>query len=118
MRRGERCNVEVIALVNNLRLTNPQKSTLSISPGLGHQFLDFWAAHRDRPMAARNKILASVCPQIQGLVLVKLALTLMLIGGVQRQDHTGMNIRGELHMLLIGDPGTGSQLHQIESTQS
>jgi DNA replicative helicase MCM subunit Mcm2 (Cdc46/Mcm family) len=59
------------------------------------------------PLKGRNKILASICPQIYGLFLVKLAVALTLIGGCARQDDSGAHIRGEVHMLLIGDPGTG-----------
>ena len=53
--------------------------------------------------------LRSVCPQIYGLFVVKLACLLMLIGGVARLDGSGTAIRGEVHMLLVGDPGTGAQ---------
>ena len=49
----------------------------------------------------------SMCPQIRGLAAVKLATLLMLIGGLERKDEGGMHIRGEIHMLLVGDPGTG-----------
>lgn len=52
--------------------------------------------------------LRSVCPQIYGLFAVKLACLLMLIGGVPRLDASGTAIRGEVHMLLVGDPGTGA----------
>lgn len=48
-----------------------------------------------------------MCPQIRGLAAVKLATLLMLIGGLERKDEGGMHIRGEIHMLLVGDPGTG-----------
>jgi DNA helicase MCM9 len=58
-------------------------------------------------LKGRNKILASICPQIYGLFLVKLAVALTLIGGCAQQDDAGTHIRGEVHMLLIGDPGTG-----------
>ena len=34
-------------------------------------------------MMGRNIILASVCPQVFGLYVVKLCVTLVLIGGVQ-----------------------------------
>lgn len=68
---------------------------------------DFWAFHVACPLKGRNKILASICPQIYGLFLVKLAVALTLIGGCPRRDDSGAHIRGEVHMLLIGDPGTG-----------
>ena len=51
----------------------------------------------------------SVCPQIYGLFPVKLACLLMLIGGVARADAGGTHIHGEVHLLLVGDPGTGAQ---------
>ena len=43
----------------------------------------------------------SVCPQLYGLFTVKLALLLMLIGGVERVDDSGMRVRGQVHMLLV-----------------
>ncbi|KAK9821222.1 hypothetical protein WJX81_002412 [Elliptochloris bilobata] len=63
--------------------------------------------HAARPLVGRNIIVASMCPQIRGLAAVKLATLLMLIGGLERKDEGGMHIRGEIHMLLVGDPGTG-----------
>ena len=54
--------------------------------------------------------MASVCPELHGLFNVKLATLLMLVGGVTRQDASGAHIRGEVHMLLVGDPGTGQHM--------
>jgi DNA helicase MCM9 len=67
---------------------------------------EFWSKHIEQPFLARNKIIASVCPQLHGLFLVKLAILLTVVGGVQRQE-AGTKIRGDCHMLLIGDPGIG-----------
>lgn len=47
-----------------------------------------------------------VC-QLCGMFMVKLAFALTVIGGVGYVDGTGLRVRAESHMLLIGDPGTG-----------
>ena len=72
------------------------------------EFRAFWAAAAGRPLVGRNTILKSFCPQVFGLFVVKLSLLLTLIGGVGSTDPSGLRIRGESHMLMIGDPGTGT----------
>lgn len=47
------------------------------------EFGEFWEKHKNCPLTARNQILASLCPQVYGLYVVKLAVTLALTGGVQ-----------------------------------
>lgn len=42
----------------------------------------------------RNEILASLCPQVFGMYLVKLAVAMVLAGGIQRTDATGTRVRG------------------------
>ena len=74
------------------------------------RYLSFWSQHADRPHAGRRMIVASVCSELSGLFDVKLALLLVLLGGVPTLNGTART-RGEPHMLLVGDPGTGkSQL--------
>ncbi|KAJ9512576.1 hypothetical protein QJQ45_018922 [Haematococcus lacustris] len=71
-------------------------------------FQEFWAAHTTHPITARNKVVAAVCPQLHGLFLAKLALLLALVGGVARPES---KLRGDAHLLMVGDPGVGkSQL--------
>jgi len=54
-----------------------------------------------------DKMIASIAPSIYGYNQEKLAMILQLFSGVTKQLPDGSRIRGDLHMLLIGDPGTG-----------
>jgi len=55
----------------------------------------------------------SICPAIEGMEAIKNAMVLQLFGGVGK-EYYGTHIRGDIHVLLIGDPGTGkSQLLQF-----
>ncbi|MDJ1433019.1 minichromosome maintenance protein MCM [Halostagnicola sp. A-GB9-2] len=54
-----------------------------------------------------EKMVASIAPSIYGYDQEKLAMMLQLFSGVTKQLPDGSRIRGDLHMLLIGDPGTG-----------
>ena len=47
----------------------------------------------------------SICPEIFGMTEVKQALLLLMVGGVTKQMQDGMKIRGNVNVLLMGDPG-------------
>ncbi|MFC5278129.1 LAGLIDADG family homing endonuclease [Halorubrum rubrum] len=53
----------------------------------------------------------SIAPAIYGYEEEKLAMILQLFSGVTKHLPDGSRIRGDLHMLLIGDPGTGKCVH-------
>jgi replicative DNA helicase Mcm len=58
-----------------------------------------------------QKIIKSIAPSIYGLEDVKEAIALALFGGVPKTLPDGVKIRGEINVLLVGDPGTAkSQL--------
>jgi len=66
-----------------------------------------------RDSMVRRKIIASIAPSIYGLWDIKEAIALMLFGGTPKQLRDGTRIRGDIHILIIGDPGTAkSQLLQ------
>lgn len=57
------------------------------------------------------KLIESIAPSTKGHELIKEALLLQLFGGVQKKRKDGVTLRGDTHILLIGEPGTGkSQL--------
>ncbi len=58
----------------------------------------------------RRKIIASIAPTIYGMWDIKEAVALLLFGGVPKIAPDGTKIRGEIHILLIGDPGTAKSL--------
>ncbi|WP_455142549.1 LAGLIDADG family homing endonuclease [Candidatus Hodarchaeum mangrovi] len=58
-----------------------------------------------------EKIRDSLAPSIYGFDSVKEAIATLLFGGSSKETPDGVKLRGELNILLIGDPGVGkSQL--------
>ena len=56
------------------------------------------------PMIYR-KITHSIAPTIYGSENVKEAIALQLFGGIVKEMPDGTHLRGDIHVLLIGDPG-------------
>ncbi len=127
--RDQRAQLEQIGHATSLQVLNKQPGSLS---GTGDEELasiaSFWNAFKGSsvskaenkdmhriplgPLHGRNIILKSVCPQLHGLKTVKLAFLLALLGGVPRSEPDGgATVRGDSHLLIVGDPGMGkSQL--------
>ncbi|MFP3872516.1 MAG: minichromosome maintenance protein MCM [Candidatus Natronoplasma sp.] len=58
-----------------------------------------------------SRIVNSIAPSIHGLHHEKIGLALQLFGGVRKEMPDGSMTRGDIHILLVGDPGTAkSQL--------
>ena len=57
-----------------------------------------------------EQMVGAIAPSIYGYEAEKLAMALQLFSGVTKHLPDGSRLRGDLHMLLIGDPGTGKCL--------
>jgi len=54
-----------------------------------------------------EKLTSSLAPGIFGHSKVKEALCLQFVGGITKHREDGVKTRGDIHILLIGDPGCG-----------
>lgn len=54
-----------------------------------------------------DDFISSIAPTVYGMEVVKKALFLQLFSGVTKHTSDGLRIRGDIHVLLAGDPGTG-----------
>ncbi|TAJ44580.1 minichromosome maintenance protein MCM [Methanofollis fontis] len=52
-----------------------------------------------------ERITGSIAPSIYGNLEVKEAIAMQLFGGVAKDLPDGSRLRGDIHMLLVGDPG-------------
>ena len=64
-----------------------------------------------------EKIVASIAPSIYGMDRIKEAIMYQLFGGVLHNLPDKTRIRGDIHVLMVGDPSTGkSQLLKLISS--
>ena len=94
-----RTEIELILMSNNIQVNNFQQSFRLLSNDFIKDVETFWCDHRHVEVEGRTKILESFCPQVYGLYAVKLAVAVVLCGGLERVDSTGTKIRGEPHMV-------------------
>ncbi|PRD23412.1 UNVERIFIED_CONTAM: DNA helicase [Trichonephila clavipes] len=98
-------NIDLVLYAHNVEVKNKNISGV-VSESLALEFEKFWLENQSDPLKGRDFILSSICPQVFGLYIVKLAVALTLAGGVEKKDENS-RIRGDSHLLLVGDPGTG-----------
>ena len=65
-----------------------------------------------------KRIIKSIAPSIYGHENIKTGIALALFSGVPKNINNKMNIRGDINMLLLGDPGTAKSqfLKYVEKT--
>ena len=97
---------KTVVLVNNVQILGRDVSHLNFSPQ---------DIRTIRSIGKRDDVLSilgrSVAPSIHGHEIIKKALALQLLSGVEKNLDNGTHLRGDINILMVGDPSTAkSQL--------
>ncbi len=57
-----------------------------------------------------DKLRESIAPSVWGYKEIKESLLLQLFGGVQKEKPDGQKTRGDMHIMMIGDPGVAKSV--------
>jgi replicative DNA helicase Mcm len=97
---------DVMVLANSFESKSLEYTEIEISP----EDVALIEKFRDDPTVV-DKVVMSLAPTIKGMEEEKEAIALQLFGGVAKTHTDGVRVRGDIHVLLVGDPGVAkSQL--------
>jgi replicative DNA helicase Mcm len=97
---------DLMLLGNSLEYKQREYDEIEISEEEVKMILSF----QDDPTVV-DKVVLSLAPTIKGMEEEKEAIALQLFGGVEKHHADGVRVRGDIHVLLVGDPGVAkSQL--------
>ena len=86
---------------NHIRRKEDASAAANLTPADKAQILEL-----SRDPAIGDRILESIAPSIHGHNSVKMALAMSLFGAVPKNIADKHRIRGDINVLLLGDPGT------------
>lgn len=103
--------LEILLDANNIESSEEEWEELVITPEDEKKIKNF-----ANDSEIYDKLIASLAPTMYGLDKVKLAIMFQLFAGEPHLLKDGTRIRGDIHILLIGDPSVGkSQLLKLSS---
>ncbi|MBZ3935520.1 minichromosome maintenance protein MCM [Methanimicrococcus blatticola] len=106
LREGKSTFYDLVLDANSIERLDQEYDELDITAEEEEQILEL-----SRDPEVYDKIVASIAPTIYGNEHVKRALMYQLFSGVVKQFPDGTRTRGDIHVILVGDPGVAkSQL--------
>ena len=94
---------KTVLLANNVRLVGKEVGGLQLTVS------DISNIRRVSKRADIFPLLArSLAPSIYGHEFIKKAVLLQLLGGIEKNLENGTHLRGDINILLVGDPSTGT----------
>jgi len=102
---GQSTKFDLIIEANNVEALEEDYTNIKIDKEAEEQILDLAA---DKDIA--RKLSNSLAPGIYGHERIKEALCMQFVGGVRKNRPDGVPTRGDIHILLIGDPGAGKSM--------
>ena len=102
---GQSTRFDLIIESNQVEPIGEEFSELSLSPEEEQKIKEIAQSPRRQAMLTQ-----SLAPSIYGHEKIKESLLLQMVGGVRKTRNDGVVTRGDMHILLIGDPGSGKCL--------
>ena len=100
LREGKSTTYDLVLHANSIEYIDTEFDELDISPEDEEEILKL-----SRDPEIYNNIIKSIAPSIYGYEDIKEALVMQLFSGVPKNLPDGSRVRGDIHMLLVGDPG-------------
>nr|CDS31282.1 dna replication licensing factor mcm9 [Hymenolepis microstoma] len=133
-RVGAPCEIETVFRANSIENLSEMRfkgelGSDNFAQELGRRFKNYWkqaTSSGDFKLALRlrDEIVRNICPDVYGLYFVKLSLVLVLVGAPpcsekydiertlientnqEKDERKDFRVRGNLHLLLVGEPST------------
>ena len=106
---AESVNFELVVLGNSIELLEDDYTEIEIDKKEEEEIIKL--SKQDDIL---DQLVDNFSPSIYGLSKIKEAIILQLFGGCKKQKEEGISIRGDIHILLVGDPGAAkSQMLKV-----
>ncbi len=99
---GQSTRFDLILETNDIEPVEEDYTQIDISPEEEEEIISL-----SRDPNVFDKLTTSLAPSIFGHERIKEAIILQMLGGVKKSRSDGVKTRGDIHLLMVGDPGSG-----------